>query len=57
MKNQNYLIENGVNVQASLDLFGDIETYNQSIVDFLTDAEEKIRLLKEYKEKGLKFHK
>lgn len=52
MKDQNYLIKNGVNVQASLDLFGDIETYNQSIVDFLTDAEEKIHLLKEYKEKG-----
>ena len=52
MKDQNYLIENGVNVQASLDLFGDIETYNQSIVDFLTDATEKLEQLRNYKESG-----
>ena len=52
MKDQNYLIENGVNVQASLDLFGDIETYNQNIVDFLTDATEKLEQLRNYKESG-----
>ncbi len=52
MKDQNYLIDNGVNVEKSLELFGDIDTYNQSIVDFLTDATEKLEQLKSYKESG-----
>ena len=52
MKNQKYLIDNGVNVEKSLELFGDIDTYNQSIVDFLIDATDKLEQLKKYKESG-----
>lgn len=50
MKDQNYLISNGVNVQESLELFGDIDTYNASVVDFLTDANEKLNQLRNYKQ-------
>lgn len=50
MKDQNYLISNGVNVQESLELFGDMETYNASVVDFLTDANEKLNQLRNYKQ-------
>ena len=52
MNNVDYLVNNGVNVEKSLELFGDIETYNQSIVDFLTDASEKLEKLRSYKEIG-----
>lgn len=31
MKDVNFLINNGVNVQKSLELFGDMETYNDTL--------------------------
>ena len=34
MNDVNYLLNNGVDVEKSLELFGDIETYNASIQDF-----------------------
>ena len=35
MKDVNLLINNGVDVNASLELFGDIDTYNETLEDFL----------------------
>ena len=52
MKNKNYLIENGVDVEKSLELFGDIEMYNESMNDFLTDASSKLEKLRDFKAKG-----
>lgn len=52
MKDKNYLIQNGVDVDKSLELFGDIEMYNESMNDFLTDASSKLEKLKEFKAKG-----
>ena len=52
MKDKNYLIENGVDVEKSLELFGDIEMYNQSIKDFLTDVSSKLDKLRDFKAKG-----
>lgn len=52
MNDVNYLLNNGVEVEKSLELFGDIETYNESIVDFIKDASEKIDKLKTFKEVG-----
>ena len=52
MKDKNYLIENGVDVEKSLELFGDMEMYNESITDFLTDASSKLDKLRDFKAKG-----
>lgn len=49
MKDVNYLKENGVNVDASLELFGDIETYNITLVDFLGAIEKKVSDLERFK--------
>lgn len=50
MKDANFLINNGVNVQKSLELFGDMDTYNATLHDFLNDAENKLAQMKSYKE-------
>ena len=50
MFNVNYLIENGVDVNRTLDLFGDINTYNNIIGEFLVSAKEKLEKLEKYKE-------
>ena len=49
MNDVNYLLNNGVDVEKSLELFGDIETYNASIQDFVTDASEKLAKLRTLK--------
>ena len=41
-----------LDVEKSLELFGDIETYNASIQDFVTDASEKLAKLRTFKESG-----
>ena len=50
MKDVNFLINNGVNIQKSLELFGDMETYNDTLETFLTDVEDKLSKIKTYKE-------
>ena len=50
MVDVNYLIENGVDVNRTLDLFGDIDTYNNIIGEFLVSAKEKLEKLEKYKE-------
>ena len=35
MKDKTILLNNGVDVDASLELFGDMETYNETLNDFL----------------------
>ncbi len=50
MKDKEFLIQNGVNVEKSLELFGDMETYNDTLVEFIKDIEEKKANLKKYKE-------
>ncbi len=50
MKDVNFLINNGVNIQKSLELFGDMETYNETLETFLTDVEDKLSKIKTYKE-------
>ena len=52
MKDVNILTNNGVNVAASLELFGDIATYDETVVDFLSGVEEKLSNIKKYKENG-----
>ncbi len=50
MMDINYLIKNKIDVNKSLEILGDIETYNETLVDFLTDIAEKLANIKQYKE-------
>lgn len=52
MFNEKILTDNGVNLKKSLELFGDMNTYNESLSDFLKDVESKIANIKKYKENG-----
>ncbi len=49
MYNTKILTDNGVNLE-SLELFGDMDTYNETLVDFLNDVERKLHDIKKYKE-------
>lgn len=50
MKDVNILISNGVDVNKSLELFGDMDTYNDTLVEFLNGVKEKVSNLQRYKE-------
>lgn len=50
MKDRVYLTESGVDVATSLELLGDMETYNETLNDFLDAVEDKVEHLKQYKE-------
>lgn len=43
------LTDNGVNLEKSLELFGDMDTYNDSIKDFQAELKSKIALIEKYK--------
>lgn len=49
MLDMNFLIKNGVAIEKSLELFGDIETYNDTIGEFLLSVNSKLAKLEEYK--------
>jgi len=49
MKDINYLKQNGVDIDKSLEIFGDINTYNESLGEFLVGIEDKIKKLSNYK--------
>ena len=50
MKDVNILTNNGVNVEGSLELFGDMEMYDETINDFLNSVSKKLDNIKNYKE-------
>lgn len=50
MKDVNVLISNGVDVQTSLELFGDMAMYDQTLVDFIECVGEKLQKIKNFKE-------
>lgn len=52
MKDVNLLISNGVNIQKSLELFGDMETYNDTLHDFLSEVSGKLQKIKTFKEQA-----
>ena len=49
MFDTNILIENGVNLEKSLELFGDIATYNDNLDEFLDGVEKLIENITNYK--------
>lgn len=50
MKDVNILISNGVEVYSSLELFGDMETYDATLEDFLEAVDKKMADIKKFKE-------
>ena len=50
MKDAQFLIDNGIDVTSSLELLGDMETYNETLHDFLDAVKDKVTHLKQYKE-------
>lgn len=50
MKDVNLLINNGVNVTKSLELLGDMDTYNDTLIDFLSAVFDKMTKIKLYKD-------
>ena len=49
MLNVDFLKENGVDIDKSLELFGDMQTYNGTVGEFLLGVSQKIPKLEEYK--------
>ena len=52
MKNIEYLKENNIDVDSSINILGDIETYNEILQEFINNIEERLTKIKEYKEKN-----
>lgn len=50
MKDVNLLTNNGVDVEKSLELFGDMETYDETLEEFLVGVNQKLTDIKRYKE-------
>lgn len=50
MKDASFLVQYGVDVNKSLELFGDMATYNATLPELLSGMKEKIPKLKTYKE-------
>ena len=50
MKDVNLLTSNGIDVNQSLELFGDMETYDETLEEFLAGVKEKLDNIKKYKE-------
>lgn len=52
MKDVNLLINNNVNVKKSLEIFGNMQTYDEILLEFLNTVDDKISKIKTYKEIG-----
>lgn len=52
MKNKNILIQNGVDIEKSLELFGNMEMYDESLGDFLKEIDNKLYKIGHFKEMG-----
>lgn len=50
MRSISFLTSNGVNINKSLELFGDINTYNCNVGEFLVSSKDKINKLSLYKD-------
>lgn len=52
MKNIDYLKENGIDVDAGIEILGDIEMYNETLNDFLEVSAERLPKMEEFKKTG-----
>ena len=51
-KSEEYLKENGIDIDKSLELLGDINTYNDLLKDFIATIKDKSNQLNDYREKN-----
>ena len=49
MKNVEFLKQNEIDVEHGLELLGDMEMYDETLEDFLTESEDRIPKMEEYK--------
>jgi HPt (histidine-containing phosphotransfer) domain-containing protein len=52
MKDINLLSSNGVDVEKGVELLGDMETYEEIMLDFLSQSSERLNELKKFKEEA-----
>lgn len=52
MKDVNLLTSNGVNIAQSLELFGDMDMYNETLDEFINGVGQKLADIKKFKEAG-----
>ncbi len=52
MKDVTILNENGIDVNHGLELLGDMEMYDETLQDFITESETRIPQIQTYKETG-----
>lgn len=52
MRSIDMLVNNGINVQKSLEIFGDMRTYDESLEVFVDEIDEKLANIKKYKEEA-----
>ena len=52
MKDKNLLVTNGIDVDKSLELFGDMAMYDETLSEFLDSVDDKIEELSKYKEES-----
>ena len=52
MKSIDFLKSNNVNVDAALELFGDMDTYNETLKEFQNGIDEKVSLIEKYYNEG-----
>ena len=50
MNDVNLLISNGIDVRKSLELFGDMQMYNSTLLDFLAEIDKRLSKIKKFKE-------
>ena len=52
MKDNKKKKNNGIDVDSGVELLGDMEMYDETLSDFLTEQEDRVPKIREYKEKG-----
>lgn len=52
MKDINILKNNGINVDQGLEILGDMEMYEETLNDFLTESETRLQKIADFKEVG-----
>ena len=50
MEKVDLLVNNNVDVKASLEIWGDMDSYNENLLEFKNSLKEKLNNLKEYKD-------
>lgn len=52
MRDVNILKDNGIDVNSGVELLGDMEMYDETLEDFLTESDERLPKIDEYKNSG-----